>query len=69
MPEKFTMADVIRTIRQKLNLESDQHLGIFLLAEGKYMMKQSSTLKDVYEKYRSEDGFLYLVYAEENVYG
>ena len=44
-------------------------MGIFLLAEGKFMMKQSASLKEMYDKYKDEDGFLYLIYAEENVYG
>ena len=32
-------------------------------------MKQSASLPEMYDKYKDEDGFLYIVYAEENVYG
>jgi len=39
------------------------------LAEGKYLLKQNALLSEVYEKYKDEDGFLYLVYAEEDIYG
>ncbi len=33
------------------------------------MLKQTSLLSEVYEKHKDEDGFLYLVYTEENIYG
>ena len=33
------------------------------------MVKPSAKLEEVYQKYADNDGFLYLVYAEENIYG
>ena len=39
------------------------------MASGKYILKTSSMIGDVYEKFKDEDGFMYLVYAEENIYG
>ena len=40
-----------------------------LFANEKYMIKPNAKLEEVYEKYKDQDGFLYLVYAEENIYG
>ena len=40
-----------------------------LFANEKYMVKPNAKLEEVYEKYKDQDGFLYLVYAEENIYG
>ena len=37
--------------------------------KGRYMLKQTDVLQDVYERHKDEDGFLYLVYVEENIYG
>ena len=37
--------------------------------EGKDLVKSNSSLKDVFEKYQDEDGFLYILYTGEDVYG
>ena len=67
MPKMFTIGEVLQTVRLKLNLRREQ--GLILMAGGKYVLKQGHILEDVYMKYKDEDGFLYLVYAEENIYG
>ena len=67
MPKAFTVGEVLSVLRNKL--EMSQTESLVLLANGKYMLKQSSSLEDVYQKYHDEDGFLYLLYAEENTYG
>ena len=33
------------------------------------MVKPNAPLEEIYNKYKDQDGFLYLVYAEENIYG
>ena len=40
-----------------------------LLAQGKFVPKQSDKLWNVYDAYRDADGFLYLNYTEENIFG
>ena len=67
MPASFKMSEVMSVVRKHLEMGRDQ--GLFLLAQGKHMMKPSSTLLSMYDKYKDEDGFLYVLYAEENVYG
>lgn len=43
---------------------------MILLADGKHLMKSDASLSDIYQKYADkEDGFLYIVYALEQVYG
>ena len=54
-------------MRTRLDLTSSE--GLVLFANEKYMLRPNTKLEDVYERYRDEDGFLYLVYAEENIYG
>ena len=57
-------------VRKKLQLNRDEHLGMILLADGKHLMKSDAQLSDIYQKYADkEDGFLYIVYALEQVYG
>ena len=36
---------------------------------GKVLLKPNHIVNDIYEKNKDEDGFLYLVYAEENIFG
>ena len=67
MPRSFTVGEVLAKVREKLQVTPQQ--GIMILAGGKYILKNSSLLEDAYDKHKDEDGFLYLVYTDENVYG
>ena len=67
MPKIFTVGEVLQVVRSKLNLKREQ--GLILMAGGKYVLKQGHVIDDIYQKHKDEDGFLYLVYAEENIYG
>ena len=67
MPQSFNVTEVVTIVRKKLHLPKEQSL--FLLVDGKHIMKQSQSLREIYEKYRNEDGFLYVMYAQENSYG
>ena len=70
MPNTFKVSEVMTIVRKKLQLSRDEHLGMILLADGKYLMKSDELLAKIYEKHHDkEDGFLYIVYAQEQVYG
>ena len=68
MPNTFKISEVLTIIRKKLHLSREQ--GLIIFAQGRYLMKGEAPLTDVYEKYHDQqDGFLYIVFAEENTYG
>ena len=67
MPKAFTVGEVLAVLRTRLELTREE--GLVLFAHDKYMLRPNTKLEDVYERYKDEDGFLYLVYAEENIYG
>ena len=67
MPNTFTAGEVLQLLRQRLELSKEE--GLVLFANGKYLLKPSQKLEDVYAKYADEDGFLYLIYSEEQVFG
>lgn len=68
MPNTFKVSEVLTIIKKKLHLSREQ--AVILLAQGKYLMKHDEPLSTIYEKYLdSEDKFLYVVYAEEQIYG
>ena len=63
-----TMAEFMKIIRGKLELDPER--ALFFLADGKYSLSANEDLGNVYEKYKdSQDGFLYMTYSEEIVYG
>lgn len=55
-------------VRRKLNLKKEQ--GLFMLVnDGKDLVKANESLESVFDKFKDEDGFLYILYTQENVYG
>ena len=68
MPQNFTISDVQTIVRRKLNLSKEQ--GLYLLvAEGKKLLVSNASLTDSFEKHKDDDGFLYILYTEENMFG
>mmetsp|Transcript_19033 Transcript_19033/g.21354 ORF Transcript_19033/g.21354 Transcript_19033/m.21354 type:complete len:116 (+) Transcript_19033:43-390(+) len=67
IPKDLLVIEFQAIIRQKINLDKTQ--GLYFLIEGKLMPKNDSLMRDVYKKNKGEDGFLYIVYAEENITG
>ena len=64
----LTVAQFNSLIRKKLNLAQEK--ALFLLVKGKNALTGNDTMFDVYKKYKDEeDGFLYIVYASELVWG
>ena len=64
----LTVAQFTSLIRKKLNLEQEK--ALFLLVKARNALTGNDTMSDVYRKYKDEeDGFLYIVYASELVWG
>ena len=55
-------------IRKKLNIKKEQSLFL-LVNNGKEIIKSNDDLESVYLKYQDPDGFLYVFYTEEKVFG
>ena len=55
------------TIRKKLDLDDKE--AIFFLINGKSSLSGNESLGTIYEKYKSKDGFLYIAYAAEEIWG
>ena len=70
IPSNFKVAEVLTIIKKKLQVSRDSQQGLILLADGKFLMKHETGIAEIFEKHRDkEDGFLYVIYAEEQVYG
>lgn len=53
--------------RNKIDLDSTQ--ALFLLVAEKSMSCMSSSMREVYSRYRDTDGFLYITYASQEMFG
>ena len=55
-------------IRRKLNMKKEQ--GLFLMVnDGKDIVKANQNLEQVFNTYKDEDGFLYILYTQEDMFG
>ena len=65
--EEFNLTQFTTIIRKKLNL--DQKEALFFLVNGKTSLTGDLTMLEIYKKYKDEDGFLYVAYASEIIWG
>ena len=66
VPKDLTVGQFIYVIRKRLRLPSEKAIFIFV---GGIIPPSSYLIADVYEFYKDNDGFLYITYAFENVFG
>ena len=68
LSKEVTMAEFVKIIREKLDLKPER--ALFFLVNGKHSVTMTEELGQIYEKYKDKgDGFLYMSYSEEIVYG
>lgn len=66
VPYDLTMGQFMYVIRKRMHLRPDE--GLFLFANNQ-IVSGTSIIGHVYEGSRDPDGFLYVKYAKENVFG
>ena len=68
LSREVTMTEFIKIIREKLELSPER--ALLFLVNGKYSLTLDEDLGQVYDKFKDKsDGFLYMTYSEEIVYG
>ena len=67
VPKEFTVQQFSYIVRKRLKLEKEQALWLFV--NGKQVMKGDTIMTTAYEKSKDPDGFLYITYSGENVFG
>ncbi|CAI2384220.1 unnamed protein product [Moneuplotes crassus] len=67
IPKSLKVLEFEQIIRKKISLGEKEALAFFV--NEKLMPKKDSTMDEVYAQNKDEDGFLYIVYMEENISG
>lgn len=66
VPKDLTMGQFLYVIRHRLKLPSEK--AIFLFASN-LIVSGSANINEIYNLHADEDGFLYITYCLENVFG
>lgn len=66
VPKDMRIGNFIHMIKNKINLLPEQ--SIFLLCNN-ILLNGSDIINIIYEKYKEEDNFLYIIISLENVFG
>ncbi|KAM3825090.1 uncharacterized protein M6D78_016445 isoform 1-T1 [Vipera latastei] len=68
VPQDFTMGQFVAIIRNRMGLRSTQ--AFYFLVDGNHsLVNMSAAMTEVYTAYKDEDGFLYMTYASQEMFG
>mmetsp|Transcript_24591 Transcript_24591/g.55981 ORF Transcript_24591/g.55981 Transcript_24591/m.55981 type:complete len:121 (-) Transcript_24591:751-1113(-) len=67
VPADLTIQQFVYVIRKRIKLQPEQ--AIFLFVNNGTLPPSVAALQTVYDKYKDEDGFLYMTYSGENTFG
>lgn len=66
--QDMTIATILQLIKK--NLKINEHMAIYIIVSDKNIMLSGSySISEIYNNYKNNDGFLYLEYCSENVFG
>jgi GABA(A) receptor-associated protein len=68
VPYDITVGQFIYVIRKRIRLPASSALFLFV-GEDAILLPINLEMLDVYHRYKNKDGFLYILYSKENVFG
>nr|Q5QFG1.1 RecName: Full=Autophagy-related protein 8; AltName: Full=Autophagy-related ubiquitin-like modifier ATG8; Flags: Precursor [Ogataea angusta]AAU04437.1 autophagy-related protein 8 [Ogataea angusta] len=66
VPSDLTVGQFVYVIRKRIQLPSEKAIFIFV---NDILPPTASLMSTIYEQYKDEDGFLYILYSGENTFG
>ncbi|XP_045466940.1 microtubule-associated proteins 1A/1B light chain 3C-like isoform X2 [Harmonia axyridis] len=67
VPQEVTMSQFQMILRNKMQLHPNR--SMYLLVNDRSMISLSTTIAEVYYEYAKNDGYLYITYASQEVFG
>uniref|UniRef100_A0A8C5EY16 Autophagy-related protein n=1 Tax=Gouania willdenowi TaxID=441366 RepID=A0A8C5EY16_GOUWI len=67
VPHELTMTQFVTIIRNRMSLLPTQ--AFYLLIDGSGLASMSLTMAQVYREHQDDDGFLYITYASQEMFG
>lgn len=67
VPQELTMSQFVTILRNRMQLQST--MSLYLLVNNRSLVSLSRPLSEVYRECRDDDGFLYVTYASQEVFG
>jgi GABA(A) receptor-associated protein len=66
VPSDLTIGQFVYVIRRRIQLPSEKAIFIFVKD---ILPPTAALMRTIYEQYKDDDGFLYIVYSGENTFG
>ena len=66
-PDDITLGQFMHVLRKKIKLDDTQSL--FCFVNENVLVNTAQTMMNIYNDNKDEDGFIYLTYCSENVFG
>ncbi|XP_006871219.1 PREDICTED: microtubule-associated proteins 1A/1B light chain 3C [Chrysochloris asiatica] len=67
VPQELTVTQFLSLLRSRMMLRSTE--AFYLLVNNKSLTSLSLTMAEVYRDYKDEDGFVYMTYASQEMFG
>ena len=67
VPNNLNIGQFMYVIRKRISINSEQ--AIFLFVNNNNIISGTMSILDIYNKHKSDDGFLYITYSGENCFG
>jgi microtubule-associated protein 1 light chain len=67
VPQELNMSQFVTIIRNRLRITSTQ--AFYLIVNNKSMASMSKTVAEIYRENKDDDGFLYVTYASQEMFG
>lgn len=66
LPNDFTCSSLCYVIRKRLTMSSEKAIFLFV---ANHLPQGTTLVSELYERYKDEDGFLYVTYDGEHTFG
>lgn len=70
MPTEMTVSQVINVIRKYFKTDQfDENTALYVIVQHSFLPIVTTTIGELFEPHKDEDGFLYIFYSGENTFG